>query len=202
MSGPGRAARRLAALLGGVLFCASAAAAPGDFALPEAPGAPVVSLLRQPGEAEAGASWLHVYADGRVRVHHGEASRRAGDFEGRLAPPRLRALVASLLARGVAEFDPASVRAQQRAADAARAGGPEALHARLDEESLVLELRLARVELRDGSQRSDLVKRIAWSGLRGDERRYPGVAALRDLAAAVRELEALFSDSALAPETP
>ncbi|MCC6849780.1 MAG: hypothetical protein IT294_14845 [Deltaproteobacteria bacterium] len=142
---------------------------------------------------------LTVYGDGRAIAHYPIYMKRAGDWERRLAPRELDALLASLVAKGVLEFDVAATRAATRAAsEAARARAraarrPPALFEASDQSTTVIELSLVRYAPATAGARAagGIAKRVAWTGLHADALAHPDVPALHDLAAAERELRAL-----------
>ncbi len=142
---------------------------------------------------------LTVYGDGRAVTHYPVYMKRAGDWERRLTPGELDALLASLAARGILDFDAATVRAATRASQAAaRARARTARRAPVlfevsDQSTTVIEVSLARYRSTTPGARAarDVTKRVVWTGLRGDAAAFPDVSALRDLAAAEDELRAL-----------
>lgn len=190
-----------------LLLLPGAARAQAEIEYDRAPEAVLVHYVEQSGEVEDGESWLRITGDGRVRVHHPPHARRGGDYETSLAPAELRQLLRALVARGLLEFDPAAVRADQRAAEAARRGQPRELLASPDADGFTLELALARYAPAPGAPaRRDVRKRIDWRALRQDVARYPELRPLADLAAARSELRALLRRGDLrrlaAPEAP
>ncbi|MCC6764629.1 MAG: hypothetical protein IT293_08195 [Deltaproteobacteria bacterium] len=194
------------------LWTATLASVAGAAPLADRAGAPLVEPSRRPdavvlvhreliGEiagADRGPT-LTVYGDGRVLTHYPIYMKRAGDWERRLAPRELDALLASLAAKGVLEFDAPAARAAAHAASAAAreraraARRPIALFEASDPSTIVIELSLARyVPAAPGAREArDVVKRVAWTGLHADAAAHPDVSALRDLAAAEQELRAL-----------
>lgn len=149
---------------------------------------------------------LTIYGDGRAIAHYPVYMKRAGDWERRLPPSELDALLASLAAKGVLDFDPAAVRAATRASGAsalarARATGqPVALFEASDQSTTSIEVRVARyVPATPGARvRDDVSARAAWTGLRVDAARHPDVPALGDLAAAEAELRAVRESAGFA----
>jgi hypothetical protein len=142
---------------------------------------------------------LTIYGDGRVVAHYPVYMKRAGDWERRLARPELDALVVSLAAKGVLEFDAPSVRTAARAsAESARsraraARQPITLFEASDRSTTVIEMTVGRyVAATPGARAAhDVSVRAAWTGLREDAAQHPDVPALRDLAAAEAELRAV-----------
>jgi hypothetical protein len=144
------------------------------------------------GEADAGSS-LRVYGDGRVVVHHPRYMRRAGDFTLQLSRAEMRLLLASLVGRGVVEFDEAATRREKREVDASLRAQRSELFAVADPSVTTVEIRLRRYAPGGaGGEARDVERRIRWRGLRSDARRYPAIRAIQDLAAVQRELRALM----------
>jgi hypothetical protein len=142
--------------------------------------------LGEIAEADRGPS-LTIHEDGTVEAHYPPYMRRAGDYRGRLSAPAVEAIVDRMVERGVLEFDVEAVRAQQaaelglRAARAERRGEPAPLYVETDPSVTAITLRI------DGIERT-----VTWRGLRGDAKRFPGIAALQSLRAAEQELHALM----------
>ena len=180
-----------------ILVCvgtAAAAAAQG----PPGPAAPAYSRSPQTvvaklsiwsGEAhQLEPRSVAVYGDGRVLVRLPPHLRRAGEHEMRLAPAELDALVAALAASGLPEFDGPRVRAACRARERARGE----VFATADADTIELELRLDGYRGADGRTRP-LARRVVWTDLAMDRRRFPGIAELRGLADARDALAALLA---------
>ncbi len=142
---------------------------------------------------------LTLYGDGRLVAHYPLYMKRAGDWERRLAPRERDALLASLAAKGVLDFDAAATRAAVRTAtqsarDRARAARqPVVLFEASDQSTTVIEVTANRyVPATPGAREvRDVQRRVAWTGLRVDAAAHPDVPALRNLAAAEQELRAL-----------
>jgi hypothetical protein len=189
------------AVLGGQLSWAQSA--PARFELPSDPQALVLRFsesLAALAHPDPGPS-LEVYADGRVAVHYPPYMKRAGDYELRLDPGALQRLVASQLARGVAEFDPEAVRSRRRelARERGRAAGsqrPE-LFSVPDAATSRFELRLGSYQPAGRGPQAPFSKRISWHGLAAHARHYPEIAALADLARARRDLLDLMQSADL-----
>jgi len=167
----------LALLLGAVL--AAAADAQPDYA--RDPGTVVVRFQEIHGEidaADAGPS-VEVRGDGSARVRYPAYMRRAGDWTTRLDAAEMDRLIGLLVGAGLLDFDAAAVaRAKEARAARPTAGGrPADRYVVLDASTTVIELHVGAV-----------ARTIRWQGLRGDARRYPGLAALQGLAEAQREL--------------
>lgn len=216
LGGHGR--KRMRTLMTGLVVLACAASA-GAAPLAGTAAAPIVEPVRRGDVAvvvyreligeiagpDRGPT-LTIYGDGRVVAHYPVYMKRAGDWERRLARTELDALLASLAAKGVLDFDAASVRAATRASAAAAlarargAGQPVALFEASDQSTTSIEMRVARyVPATPGARaREDVSARAAWTGLRTDATRHPDVPALRDLAAAEAELRAVRESTGFA----
>jgi hypothetical protein len=135
---------------------------------------------------------LVVYGDGRAVAHYPHYMKHAGDHERQLSAAEMNQLVRGLVQQGLVEFDRGAARSALRAA-AAR--GVERVST--DPSTTVIELRLSRYRP-PGAVADDLDvrKRVEWQGLRGAARDYPSVRAIRDLAAAQRDLDALATRAA------
>ena len=147
--------------------------------------------LGEIAEADRGPS-LTIHQDGTVVAHYPAYMRRAGDYRGRLSPGALDALVGRLVARGVFDFDVTAVRNERtaelgrRRAAALRRGASPPLYVETDPSVTAITLRI------DGLERT-----VTWQGLRGDARRFPGIAALQGLHAAEDELRSLMESGEL-----
>lgn len=143
---------------------------------------------------------LRVYGDGRVLMHFPSYMRRAGDYELRLSRPELMALLRSLAADGIIDFDPAAVRQNKRQLEAQQLTAGEELYTQSDVTETVIDIRL------DGYQRGptstrivNLNRRFNWRNLEHDARRFPQSEALRGAAAGVGRLHGLLRRSDLQP---
>jgi hypothetical protein len=171
-----------------------------DLAYTRAAAAPVVTFTEIPAELEDAdpGPTMTIYGDGRATVHYPRYMVRRGDYEIRLSPAELDALVASLVRKGLADFDREAVLARKQAASASRAAlsavtGAPALSAVADASTTVIELHLERS--RPAGARApltDVVQRISWQGIAWDARQYPDIVPLQDLAAARQELRAVM----------
>jgi hypothetical protein len=129
---------------------------------------------------------LRIHGDGRVVAHHPRYMKRAGDYTTQLSRAEMDDLVQSLIAKGVMEFDPGTVRARKREAIATRraaaeAGEPGQIRAVSDAD-------VTRIALHLGTQ----AKTITWAGLRADAVELPEVVPIRNLAAAADELRTIL----------
>lgn len=154
----------------------------------------VVKLTELPGEIDVslGSPSLAIYGDGRAVVHRPAYMKNPGDHAFRLTVAELDALVASLAAKGVADFDADGARAAKRSALqarlAARSAGPVTVRTVFDAPTTIIELHLMT-----SSRAAAAVDRtISWYGVKADAEDHPGIPALQDLAAARAELLALM----------
>jgi hypothetical protein len=162
-------------------------------------------VLGEIGHADRGPT-LTVFGDGRMVAHYPAYMKRAGDYERRVTPAELDALLGSLAAKGVLEFDAPAVRGAARASLAAAhararaANAPIELFEASDASTTVIEVHVDRYRPATGAREvRGLAKRVAWTALRTDAQRHPDVPALRDLAAAEQELRALREHPGFAP---
>lgn len=153
------------------------------------PAAPIVSyreVLGEIGEADAGPT-LQVFADGQVAVHYPPYMKRAGDYQLRLTPGQVNALVRSLTDKGLLDFDSAAV--GRSAADAGRARRrAAALRGEPATVTIVSDASTSVIDLHVGARRN----KITWQGLREDARANPEITALQNAAAAEAELRSLL----------
>jgi hypothetical protein len=152
-------------------------------------------LLRDP---DPGPS-LRIYGDGRVEVHRPAYMQPAGDFTLTLSPEDLNALVESLVSRRLVDFDADRVRGQTRAAERTFRAAGRPLHAVFDDVVTTIEFRLEVYRPGSGPVQRDVHKKISWSTLRADARRYPQLEEIQDLAFAQRELMQLMQHPDLEP---
>lgn len=188
-------------LLARVAAAAPLAGAPATIEVDRRPETVVVTfreVLGEMGGVDRGPT-LTVYGDGRMVAHYPRYMKRAGDYERRLGSAELDALVGSLAAKGVLDFDAAAVRGAARASLIASRERARAANASIelfevsDASTTVIEVNVDRYRAGTPGAREvrRLAKRVAWTALRSDAQRHPDVPALRDLAAAEQELRAL-----------
>lgn len=175
-----------------------------SFELPADPAAVVLEYYEIVGmiAAEDRGPRLLIRADGSGVVHFPVYMSRAGTYELRIPVSELRDLVASLMAEGLVEMDPAAMRrARDRAeAEAARRAREEggALVAVSDESTSVVALRLAEYRrVPGGPVQRDVEKEVVWHGLRSDAERFPEVAGLAGLQRVVETLEGYLTHPGL-----
>ncbi|MEO6027088.1 MAG: hypothetical protein ABIR79_09515 [Candidatus Binatia bacterium] len=155
-------------------------------------------VLGEIGGADRGPT-LTIFGDGRMVAHYPRYMKRAGDYELRLAPSELDALLRSLAAKGVLDFDATATRAATRASmmaarqRALATNTPIQLFEAVDASTTVIEVAVERYVAATPGAREvrNATTRAAWTGLRADVDQHPDVPALRDLAAAEQELRAL-----------
>lgn len=141
---------------------------------------------------------ISIFGDGRVLVHYPVYTPKAGEYELWLQPPELENLLLSLLAKGVASFEPEAVKSlksseeQQRREVAVEVGSPE-LFMVVGDSTSVFELHLTGYQPAGTALISSEVHRtISWKGLGTDAKRYPGIKPIQQLRAAELEFRALL----------
>jgi hypothetical protein len=157
----------------------------------------VVRYVHAPGEireADPGVS-VEAYGDGRVRVHYPAYMKRAGNYEAQLSSAELDLLLETLIAAGVADFDPGVARQAKQASRARTMDEAPDLEV-TDAPTTVIELHVDGFTA--GGRAAGRVDRtVSWSGLQFDAQQFPSVDALQGLAAAERALQALQMHPAL-----
>ena len=156
-------------------------------------------VLGEVGEADSGPE-MQVHGDGLVVVRFPPYMKRAGTYSMVLTPPALDALVASLLDKRLADFDEARVAKQKREAEVEKQkrARQKTVFFSSDPSRISIELQVERYVSADGKATARGVDRkISWSGLREDARRYDEVEALQGLAAATTELRSLMQSPEL-----
>lgn len=155
-------------------------------------------ILGEIGGADRGPT-LTIFGDGRTVAHYPLYMKRAGDYELRLAPGEVDALLRSLATKGVLDFDATATRAAARTSmTAARqralaANTPIQLFEAVDASTTVIEVAVERYVAATPGAREvrHVTTRAVWTGLRADIDQHPDVPALRALGAAEEELRAL-----------
>jgi hypothetical protein len=154
-------------------------------------------------DADPGPS-VHVYGNGRARVHRPHYMQNAGDFTTKLSKSEMDGLMASLVANGVLDFDPAAVQKAKQDARLNRGrGGAEVLSETTDPSVMTIELRVLRNSAGGGGAAAGTAvvsKTVKWVGLESDAEHFPDVAALRKLNAAQQQMRAVMERSDLVPE--
>ncbi len=142
---------------------------------------------------------IRIFGDGRVLGHNGIYTPRAGEYELWLQPAELESLLGSLLAKGLASFQPEAVEGlkwseeQRRWEAALDAGRSPELFMVADDSTSVFELHLTDYRPAGAARASGEVQRsISWLGLRTDAERYPEIEPIQQLRAAEIELRALL----------
>jgi len=197
----------IVASLSALLLAGSAPAetlATRSFSLANDPSAVVLHLSEQFEELASPGPTLTLYADGRLVVEYPPVMKRAGTYERRLAASELNATLASLLDKGLGEFDARVARARKeqaaRARMRARAVDPSAPGLPVYESDATttrIELKLAAYAV-DPAAARPLDRTIVWSGLRTDGRDFPEVPELVALADAVALLRQMMNSPELA----
>ena len=172
----------------------SAAAPPAHFAWNRDPAAVVVSYREIWGElAEQDPTPLiRVFGDGRVLIHHPVYTSKAGNYEMWLQPAELENLLSSLLANGLATFEPRTVESLKQSKEQGRlkaalaARKPTEVFMVADDSTSVFELNLTAVSS------GELQRKISWSGLGTDAEKYPDIEPIQLLRAVEIQLRALL----------
>jgi hypothetical protein len=147
-------------------------------------------------DADPGPS-VHIYGDGRALVHVPRYRKDAGDFTTQLSPAEMDNLMASLVANGLMEFDPAAVQQAKRAFRDNRGSGAAAvLYESTDPSITTIELHVRRTGAAQGSGAAgpgaEIGKTVRWSGLEADAQQFADIAAIRKLDAAAQRFKALM----------
>lgn len=144
---------------------------------------------------------VRVFADGRVRVHYPEYMTAKGEYELKLSPAELDALVLEAIGAGLVDYDEAEVKAavkSVREMEKNSGSGPE-LETIHDGGVTGIRLKLAAYAP-PGSPRESAApvdKTVRWNNLRMEAKRYSGVKTLRRLAQLEESLLALAQHPAL-----
>jgi len=177
----------VSASLAGSMALAAAPAA--RFELPANPDAIVLSFSERLGEIQSeDHPWLRVHADGRVVAHRPSYLKNAGTFTSSISPDEMKGLLQTLADRGIMEFDPKAV-VSELAAEKSK--NPTLFEA---SDVSIFEIRVRLKEYQPAGSLTvnrDFEKDIEWSGLRRDAKRFPQVAGVQALSAAVSDLQAL-----------
>ena len=147
---------------------------------------------------------IRIYGDGRVVVHHADYTPRAGEYQLQLRSEELESLLLSLLANGVATFEPAAVKRSKVAKlrldweAAVAADEPPELFMVADESTSIFELHIAGYRPAGAVlTQSEIHRTITWTGLATDATRFPEVEAIQRLRTAELELRALLERDSL-----
>ncbi len=142
---------------------------------------------------------IRIFGDGRVLVHYPVYTPKAGEYELWLQPTELENLLLSLLAKGLATFEPETVESLKRSEERRR--WEVALDAKelpelfmvADDSTSVFELQLTGYQPAGTASSSGEVHRtISWTGLCTDAETYPEIESIQQLRAAELELRALL----------
>ncbi len=138
-----------------------------------------------------------VYGDGRVVVHYPPYGQRQGDYTMTLIKAELDELIASMLNKGVIEFDGQAAEAEKQAVLDAQGLG---FHVS-DADVTTIEVQLASYNPtgEPGQESFDVRRELTFSALQSDANQFPSIQSLVNLAAAERELINLTVDQDLAP---
>ncbi len=145
------------------------------------------------GDADKGPS-LKIYGDGHMVVHYPPYMKKAGEYTLQLTQGDLNRLLRSLIASKVLEFDAQAVRRSKFETDAATESSQPTFYSESDAPTTTIEIRLTRYTPAGSFAQEvlDVDKKVSWTGLGSDARRYPTVNAIQGLRAAEQELRALM----------
>jgi len=150
-------------------------------------------ILGEIGSADQGPS-VKIYGDGHMVVHYPPYMKKAGDYTLELTQEEMDRLLRSLIAKKVMQFDAQAVRRSKLETEAPTGTSLPTLYSESDAPTTVIEIRLTRY-ISAGSFAQEILnvdKKLSWTGLRSDAKRYPNVEAIQDLLAAEQELQALM----------
>ena len=145
------------------------------------------------GDADKGPS-LKIYGDGHMVVHYPPYMKKAGEYTLQLTQGEMNRLLRSLIDKKVLEFDAQAVRRSKLETDAATKNAQATLYSESDASTTAIEIRLTHYTPASSFAQEilNVNKKISWTGLRSDAKRYPNVEAIRDLQSAEQELQALM----------
>lgn len=173
------------------------AAAAQDVDYPRDPQTVVASYTLAIGEIEdpdPGPS-VRVYGDGRVVIHVPRYMKNAGDFQVQLSEAEMDAVMSSLGSTEVLAFDPAAVRRAKDDSLRLNRGGAASeavLVADTDPSITTIEVRVRPAAAAGAPARpAEVRKKISWTGVESDAKRFPDVPAIQKLAAAKKRLDGL-----------
>jgi len=150
-------------------------------------------ILGAIGDADKGPS-LKIYGDGHMVVHYPPYMKKAGEYTLELTQGEMNRLLRSLIASKVLEFDAQAVRRSKLEIDAAAQSSQPTFYSESDAPTTIIEIRLTRYTPAGSfaQEISDVDKKVSWTGLGSDARRYPAVNEIQGLRAAEQELRALM----------
>ncbi len=179
----------------------SAATFPASVSWDQSPKALLVSYRDIWGEFanQDPTPLIRVFGDGRVLVHYPVYTPRAGEYELWLQTTELEDLLLSLMAKGVATFEPLAAKRSKQLEELSLqeavldAGETPELFMVADDSTSVFELHLQDYQVVGAATTSGEVNRtISWLGLGTDARRYPQLASIQQLRNAELEIKALL----------
>jgi len=150
-------------------------------------------ILGAIGDADKGPS-LKIYGDGHMVVYYPPYMKKAGEYTLQLTQGDMNRLLWSLIAKKVLEFDAQTVRRSKLETDAATESSQPTFYSESDAPTTAIEIRLTRYTPA-GSFAQEILnvnKKVSWTGLGSDARRYPAISAIQGLRAAEQELRALM----------
>jgi len=127
-------------------------------------------------------------------VHYPPYMKKAGEYTLQLTQGEMNRLLRSLIDKKVLEFDAQAVRRSKLETDAATKNAQATLYSESDASTTAIEIRLTHYTPASSFAQEilNVNKKISWTGLRSDAKRYPNVEAIRDLQSAEQELQALM----------
>ena len=140
---------------------------------------------------------MTVYGDGRVVVHYPQYGARQGDYSMTLIKAELDELIASMVNKGVIEFDGQAAEAEKQALLAAQGLGFHVSDAVIT--TIEIELNSYNRTGEAGQEAFDVRRELTCSALQSEANQFPSIQSLVNLAAAERELINLTADQDLAP---
>jgi hypothetical protein len=140
---------------------------------------------------------LKIFGNGHVEVHFPVYMKKAGDYEMYLDDSEVIELIRTLAHYNIMRFDHQAVSAQVSAIENAhRAQGR--LHHVSDAVISIIEIKLLDYRENSAAQITiDFHKKIQWTNLEHDVKRYPDISGIADINYAVSNLQALMHDSRL-----
>lgn len=133
---------------------------------------------------------LRIYGDGRVRVHYPVYMKRAGDYEMRLSDTQLQQLLNSLEQKGILSFSRNKVLELKKQSFSNKLlANNKILTTRSDSARSKFKVNLSSYQSATSRLlQTDFLKSITWENLKSDALSHPEITALKDAAAAEKEL--------------
>ena len=128
---------------------------------------------------------LRLYDDGRVLVHYPMYMKKAGDYEQYIPAAEAMNLVAYFENGSLADFDRATLQEQKQRMEALRRATDKTLYYISDDTHTVFQLYPEDAERK---------RTITWTNLQWDNRRYPQITELEELANLESVLQGMMND--------